>query len=264
MSDLRSRYDEHFSKRVESFVQTVGEINATGVPEAHLPLYGTGYEESLLKIGFIGVDTNGWGDKTTFMNAFIEAVKSDPKKAIHRYEEDFNELQFTGWTNNFGTAFWDMAFRLLAGLYDIPDWKTLKRREPENILRSFFWANANSVELYRDTPSKNKVPKDVWRRLKDASEKHLDSFETLIEVFLPDVVVIMNWEPSGHFMDVSLNWETLGDHLAFATHPAAKTQVFKTAHPTWLNQNDLYDPAVAEIIKKAKEDGLGNGSPRGA
>lgn len=259
MSDLRSRFDEYYSKRAKAFADAVKDIDAPGIPELHVPLYGSCYEQASLKVGFIGRDTKTWGCKTNGMNAFIKAVNENPIEAIHRLDKAIEDLEGSlGWTNRRGT-FGAMVMRLLAGFYEIPeDWKSLLRHEKHaTIRRSFFWANANSVECFQSTPRTNMVPLDVWQRVKKASEEHFDSLAALIEVFSPDVVIIMSSELTDRFNDVFLKWDdrTFGGHLAFAVHPATNTRMFWTDHPGWLNKNHLYDVVIEEIIKRVKMKG---------
>jgi hypothetical protein len=200
-----------------------------------------------LKVAVIGRDTRYWGD----MRHFIQAAKESPDEAILRGKGEFDALDFTGWTNNFGKTFWDTSMKILAGIHGVSDWKSLKRREEESVLRSFMWANVNSVERYEVTPQENQVPWDIWRKVKDASEEYLDSFKNILEIFTPNVVVLMNWDPGAHFIDFYIKWDEFGNHQAYAFYEPSKTHIIATAHPTWLNQNHLYDEAISGIIKKA-------------
>jgi hypothetical protein len=133
-STLRERYDSYYWPRAQSFVREILDLDVSGIPEPHLPLWGRSYEDSPTRIGIIGRDTLSWGD----MNDFVQAVNVNPKEAILRSEEEFDLLEFTEWTNNFGTTFWDTSMKILAEMHGVADWKRLKRREEELPLRSFF------------------------------------------------------------------------------------------------------------------------------
>jgi len=246
---LRIQFDQQYMKKVSNFADSVGDMNASGIPEPHIPLWGPLYEYAPLRVGIIGRDTRSWGD----LPEFLRTVKESPLKAIHRNENEFNSLAFTDWTNNFGKTFWDTSMKILAGLHGIADWKRLKRREELAVLRSFFWANVNSIERYAASPKSNGVSWDVWRKIKDASEKHLDSFSAILDIFTPHVVVVMNWEPGDHFLDLNIKWNNLGDHLIEARHEATGTYILAAAHPTWLNQNSLYDTTITRIVEKATQ-----------
>jgi hypothetical protein len=246
---LRERYDSYYLPRAQSFVREISDFDVSGIPEPHLPLWGRSYEDSPTRIGIIGRDTRHWGD----MNDFVQAVNVNPKDAIHRNKEEFDLLEFTGWTNNFGTTFWDTSMKILAEMHGISDWKRLKRREEELPLSRFFWANVNSVERFEVSPQENHVLWETWRKVKDASERYLDSFKALLEMFKPDVVFLMNWEPGDHFLDFEIHWYDFGDHQAYAHDALSNTHILATAHPTWLNRNGLYDKAISGIIGKAKQ-----------
>src|SRR5437899_2381608 len=133
MSIIRQRFDTAYSQRAIAFADAIKDMEASGIPEPHLPHWGKLYETSPLRVGIIGRDARSWGD----MNDFVRAVRIDPIAAIHRGDEEFDSLAFTGWTNNFGKTFWDTAMKILTGLHGISDWKRLKRREEETVLRSF-------------------------------------------------------------------------------------------------------------------------------
>lgn len=247
MLNLQARFDCFFAPRAVDFASAVGAIDPSGIPEPHLPHWGSLYENAPLKIGVIGRDTRSWGE----MKDFLDAVRVSSTEAVNRGRNEFDSLEFTNWTNNFGTTFWDTSLKILAGLHGIADWKRLKRREEETILRSFLWANVNSVERYEVTPKTKGVPYETWRQIKDASEQHFDSFNGILNIFHPDIVILMNWDRGEKFMDVVLDWEEFGDHLAYAFCETTKTHIFMTAHPTWLNQNYLYDGNIAAILSKA-------------
>lgn len=249
MGSILEDFRHSYSTRATSFVSQAKDFDTTGIPEPHLPHWGSLYENSPLKIGIIGRDTRSWGD----MPDFIRAVGDNPCEAIIRGKGDFDSLDFTEWTNNFGKTFWDTSMKILAGLHGVSDWKRLKRREEEDILRSFMWANVNSVERYEVSPQGNDVSWDTWRSVKDASEKSLDSFKNILEIFTPNVVVLMNWDPGSHFIDFEICWDEFGNHQAYALYKPTMTLIFATAHPTWLNQNNLYDEAIDGIIKKANQ-----------
>jgi hypothetical protein len=248
-STVRERFDTRYKGAVVSFVNEIEGLDASGIPEPHLPYCGLLYEEAPLKVGIIGRDTRSWGDMTNF----IDAVRSDAGAAIHRNSGELDGLAFTDWTNNFGKTFWDTSMKILAGMHGISDWKLLKKRQVEEPLRSFFWANVNSIERFEVCPKENGVPWETWRKVKDSSERHLDSFQGILEVFRPHAVFIMNWDPGDHFLDFEIQWENFGDHQASAYYEPTNTHIFATAHPTWLNQASLYDEAITGIIARANQ-----------
>jgi hypothetical protein len=249
MEKVLEEFCRSYGARVSAFVSEIENLDTTGIPEPHLPHWGRLYENAPLKVGIIGRDTRSWGE----LGDFVHAVKENPEEALLRGKGEFDSLDFTEWTNNFGKTFWDTAMKILAGLHGISDWKRLKGRKEERVLRQFFWANANSIERFEVCPQENGVPWNVWRKVKDASETHLDSLERILKLFKPDVVVLMNWNPGDHFLDFEVEWNHFGDHQAYAIYQPSQTHIFMTAHPTWLNQNHLYDEAISGIIKRARK-----------
>jgi len=249
MADLYQKFEAEFIPRIQAFIETVENLDTSGIPEPHFPHWGVDYADTPVRIGIIGRDTRSWGH----MPAFIEAVKSDPQQALYRGKGEFDALDFTGWTNNFGRTFWDTSMKVLAALHGVEDWKSLKRRELTAPLRSFFWANVNSVERFEVSPRANSVPWDVWRKVKSASEHHLDSFRAILDILRPQVVFLMNWDPGDHFLDFPLSWEEFGNHQAEAIDPVTGCVILATAHPTWLNQNRIYDEAIGGIIQRANK-----------
>lgn len=248
---LEQRFEVMFLPRVEAFSSSVAEVDGEGLPEPHLPLWGQEYESSGLRTMFIGRDTLTWGN----MNDFIQCANRTPSASLHRNKGEFDSLAFTDWTNNFGTTFWDTVLKILCGVHGIDDWKKLKRREHEDVLRSFVWANVNSVEKFEVTPAKNEVEWDRWKVFKDASETHIDSFQNLLNCFLPHLVVLMNWAPGESFMDVHLEWESVGDHQIKSFYDDTETHVFRMGHPTWMNRRSLLSPAISNIVQIAKQIG---------
>lgn len=248
--DIRALFSSRFQPRVRAFAREVGDIDTIGIPEPHLPHWGSLYGEAQIRVGIIGRDTRSWGA----MPEFIDAVRKDPVTALYRGKDEFDALDFTTWTNNFGTTFWDTSMKILAGIHGIEDWKRLKRQEEEIPLRSFFWANVNAVERFEVSPQENGVAWETWRKVKDAAENHLDSFRTILDVFAPHVVFIMNWDPGDHFLDFPIQWDEFGNHLAYAYDEVSGCHLLATAHPTWLNQNNLYEETIFGIIQKAKAE----------
>ena len=249
MSELNHRFEEALIPRVQKFVQKLEGLDVDRIPEPHLPHWGVDYETAPFRIGIVGRDTRSWGD----MPAFIEAVGLDTTKALYRGKGEFDSLDFTGWTNNFGKTFWDTSMKIIAALHGIDDWKSLKRQDITSPLKSFFWANVNSVERFEVSPKANGVSWDVWHQVKIASEEHLESFRTILDILRPHVVILLNWDPGDHFLDFPLSWNEIGNHQAKATDPATGCLILATAHPTWLNQNGLYDEALAGIIQNANK-----------
>ena len=78
MKVLREDYEEHYAQKISAFLAEVGETDGAGIPDPHLPLWGSKYETTPLRIAFIGQDTAYWGE----MNEFRDAAKEDLRSSI--------------------------------------------------------------------------------------------------------------------------------------------------------------------------------------
>jgi hypothetical protein len=124
--------------------------------------------------------------------------------------------------------------QFLAALHDIPDWRQLKRRQRDDILHTFVWAQTNAIEKWDATPSIAGADFQAWRTIKTASERHLDSFSAILNVFRPHLAIIMNWTVSDAYWDCSIHFQEIGDHVSYAFMESPGTHVFNIGHPTWL------------------------------
>ncbi len=122
---VKERFDTRYRPAIENFVNDIEGLDASGIPEPHLPYWGPLYETAPLRVGVIGRDTRGWGD----MTEFIECVRFDSLAALARHRDELDGLAFTGWTNNFGKTFWDTTMKILAAMHGVNDWKLLKKRQ---------------------------------------------------------------------------------------------------------------------------------------
>jgi len=247
--EIIQRYVAHYSKAVAAFIHEVGEVDASGIPEPHLPLWGSTYETAKLRTVFIGRDASCWGG----MPFFLESARNDIQTVIplKMRQKEFRD-DFVLWTNNFGTSFWDTARQHMAAIHHVADWKMLEEEKKNEILQSLVWANANSVELWTASAVKrwetkaSKAAKaskranfESWKRLKAASERQLDSFPAILEVFRPHLAIVMNWRISPNYWGSARKWEALGDHVNYTRDESYGTHVFHTAHPTWLSRKKM-------------------------
>ncbi|RYD69548.1 MAG: hypothetical protein EOP84_28245 [Verrucomicrobiaceae bacterium] len=95
METLLARYDAYYTSRAQNFASQVSP-EAYGIPAPHLPLWGSEYASTSLKIGVVGRDTRGWGA----MSEFIETALAVPETAIHRHQNGFDHFEFTKWTRS--------------------------------------------------------------------------------------------------------------------------------------------------------------------
>jgi hypothetical protein len=258
------RYNEQYKAAVTRFVQDkdICNLETKKICEPHLPLWGSEYESAELKLVFIGQDTKGWNTETGDIGTFIDAANHNVDAAIHRMQDRFRRLEFVNWgTNNFGKGFFDTVFKLLAAFAGMADWRELKRwrrlnpYNPPEILRSFLWANVNSIEKWNTARHKG-ANFSAWHAIKAASEKHLDSFEAILKVFRPDVAVITDWDVLPHYWgELRPQWEDLGRHVRFAliSFNNCQTHVFQTAHPGFLSRQKIHAETIKTIIDTWQE-----------
>lgn len=245
---LKKKYQENYCKRIESFINEIQDLNCEGIPELHLPLFGDGYEESDYKIAFIGRDTRSWGD----MSNFIPAAKESSENSLYRYSYIFDNFEFTKWTNNFGKTFWDTAFKVLSYVHGIDNWKEIKRKQHPQILNSFVWTNINSVELYESTPLKNNVNYEIWKEVKEKSEKYIDSFYNFFKIFSPKYAFIFTNEKKETFYDVFLEWKEISKLVEYCYYKKTNSHIFRISHPISLSMNKNYNLALENLEKAIK------------
>lgn len=234
------RFKNHYTEAVSHFLNDIKDVPAdafAGIPEVHLPCWGEKYDESPLRLAFIGIDTNEFGNID--METFISEAKNDPGSAITRYLQQ-EVADFRGSLQAYRKwKFMDTMMQFLATLHEIDDWKTLTQDQYAGVRHSFVWANANAVVRW---PVARKIKGggadyDTWQRLKNASEKHLDSLSAILNVFRPRVVIVMNWKhvPSGFWTNIPQR-EKIADHVLHvcAHNDSHATHVFQTTHPRWL------------------------------
>ena len=244
---LDNQHRAYYTPRIASFLEDVAGTNPTGIPEPHFPVWGENYASAPVKIAIIGEETRGWGE----MSHFLTQAQVAPIDACRGSEEEFRSFEFLNWTNNFGKTFWDTSLKLIAGVRGITDWKQLKRGEITQPLTEFLWANTHALEAYHVTAKHNHTKPEDWEVYNKASLEHFDSLKGILTTFQPDVMFILNWDLEGAFLDVALEWETLGSHQRSAYYKPTGTQIMHTAHPTWLNRKGLYDEALTNLINRA-------------
>lgn len=248
----RPLFIDTYKPLVKEFVNKIRTVQYDKIPEPFLPVHGQLYEAAKTRIAFVGMETRGWGNTTDFLNN----VDSNPEESIFRAFEEFDELKFRYWGNNFGNSFWDFNFKFLANFHGINDWKKVKQGQEEDILRSFAWCNTNSIERYHVTAQKRGVDYESWLRVKKAS-KMFDKAQYLLDVLKPNIMVIENWETSETWLSEGLNEniirQEIDDHLWYYFLPTTQTHILWTAHPTWLNKNRDFDNYIKYLVSFVKQ-----------
>jgi len=189
-------YKNRYIDLLTRFFDSLPAVDCSGIPAPHIPTVGELYEKAKYKIAFFGMETKGWGD----LEDLRTELNRDPEKAFDYLTEDFRELEFVNWTNNFGTSFWNFILLFLSRFYNIRDWKDLRTDETvQYILRTFMWGNTNSIERFGITAGPNGVLRKTWEIVKEKS-RLLDSAEHILETCPPDILLVLNWSESDKWL----------------------------------------------------------------
>ena len=166
------------------------------IPELFLPAWGNRYEESLLKIAFIGRDTASWGAD---IHKTIDRVCEGDWNGIFDQSE-FRALDYLGWGNGTRYSFWGFTLYFLAWLYGVENWEILKKKQHKDILSSFAWGNANSIERWDSktivkaragmSSEEQKAFNAIYGIVKNAS-RVFDDYSHFEKLLAPDVVFVM-------------------------------------------------------------------------
>ena len=242
---IKENFTRIYSPLANDFVDLIKDVNYNNIPEPFLPVIGSNYENSKLKFVFVGMETRSYGNISDFVNH----CKTNLEEALFREEEEFNDLDYTGWMSNFGNNFWAFVLKFLANYYNIDNWKKLKNQEYPEILRSFIWGNVNAIERFEITAQKKGVLYNDWIKVKQAS-KCFDKGQHILNATLPDFMIILNWTENEEWLTNGVNSgfikEEIQDHLLYYKLPDFKTHILWTAHPTWLSKNKDFDNFVKE------------------
>jgi len=259
---IKENFINIYKSLATEFINKIKNLKGMeGIPEPFLPVYGKNFEKVKCKIAFVGKETKSYGSITNFIEDFIK----HPENALFREEGEFDEFEFTNWTNNFKTSFWDFVLQFLAKFYKLQDWEILKEQQHTDILSSFAWCNTNAIERYEVSAQGKNVDYETWLKVKNASIV-FDNAEYLIKSLKPNVLIILNWEEN-------LEWLTknvvenikpieIGDHLQYYYLKNYDIHVYWTAHPRWLSANVGFDYIIDKIInditKKLEIESLNN------
>ncbi|MCH8535435.1 MAG: hypothetical protein LAT51_10235 [Flavobacteriaceae bacterium] len=247
------KFSIYYSELVTEFREDLNPENFDRIPEPFLPLYGEEYFNSEIKIMIVGIETRKWGD----MSEFINEANINPETTIFRNFKSFRNLDFLKWGNNFGRSFWDFNLKFLANFHEIDNWKTIKKSQRNDIAKSFVWGNYNSLEDFKVTAKKKGAKFTDWQIVKEKS-KIFDSSKHLLEVFEPNIILVLNWGMEDSWLresDDTLKKEVIGKYLIYYYLPKYNTHLIKTAHPTSLSNNrnidyDKFNKKITQILKE--------------
>lgn len=237
-----------FTPLVQEFVREVDllpHINTKGMPQPLLPLFGSGYERSALKLVIVGQDTKKWGD----LNDFIAAEKKKPGSTLRADLDEFRGRGFVKWGPR-RQNFWGFVMMTLAALYGHADWGVMKHGKLTEILNSFGWAETNAVELYGSTARGLGVPENYWSEVRKAAD-NFNRIRHIIETLRPNAVLILNKGLNMQPYFEGYRLETI-EKVGRMTHyrlPEVGVEVFHGPHPGSMNRIEGTGFFLDEIMK---------------
>lgn len=188
--DFRERYSNAYQPKVDNFFKGLSELalpyeELSGIPGLFLPCCGTLYDDSLLKIAFIGKETYGWNDS-------LASNLDQFKEGNYDVFDSINLFRSTGpkvWRNQF----WWYVTEALAVTYGLDAHQVLDKESETPLLKCFAWNNCYNIEFW----SSKGVDKDnlQWSSMcqiqKLVKNADISSIDTFIDVFRPNVIIQM-------------------------------------------------------------------------
>ena len=250
MQNLTERYLDYYTPLVQTFLQklesqTIPEIRE--MPEPFLPLFGKDYEQSALRIIFIGQDTNWWWD----LREFIEAEKACAGSRLRELLDQFRERPFTQ-SGKTRYTFWGFVMMTIAALHGRKDWQLMKAGAMVEILNSIAWGNANAIEFFESSAQKKGVPEQFWNQVRVAGEP-LNRFQHVVQTLAPRVVVLLHQglNSATYFGEYRLEKVSQQDGITHYQLPEIQIDVFQMPHPVSMKFHqgaDHFCTKLAELL----------------
>jgi hypothetical protein len=260
MDELK-KYEDYYKPLWEEFLNQIKNVDIENCPEPHLPIYGEYYSTSKYKIVFVGIDTAGSCSMAKYNceDGYIKIIQ-DWKK------EEFDELNYcclketvsdSGWAWKWN--FWRFIFQFLSKFYNInlEELKSSKSDKAKNILKSFVWANARSIERFSITAEGKNVNYDNWKKVADASAV-FDKAENILRIFKPNILILLNLSmvPDGWFPSEIGEPEILDtNYLRYYYLKNSNTHLYWTKHPRSLT-NFGFDAIIHKILQSIKSKNI--------
>lgn len=217
------------------------------MPEPHLPVIGMDYWHAKYKIAFFGIETNQWGD----MTSFVKEALANPENVSRRNQSSLDNLECLNWTNNFHSSFWDFIILFLASFYKVNVSDIRSGKYPE-LIRSIIWGNTNAIERYSLQAQNNGVDVEVYDKIKKQS-KIFDHASHLIDIVRPKVVLILNWGEDESWVinnKTDYHYYTLNKHMVYYYNRVTNTHIFQLHHPRSIFSRDGFPSIISELLEK--------------
>lgn len=255
LGSIKERQKEEYIPLIKDFIDQVKGLDVTGITEPHIPSIGEYYENCRYKIAFCGMETNGWGSLSNF-------VENEPYKIIQETNDTINDLEFLTWKKNDHATFWAFVLKFLSALYKLPYKELAEGKYPE-VLKSFIWANTNSIERFEVSAKDNGADKGMWEKVKEASLP-FDNLNHLINVAKPNIVFMLYKEaPEKFFLDMNngymgLNFQNKQTYFKqenseyrYYYRRDSDTHIFCLSHPTWMG---LHGKRIEYYVQRVIND----------
>ncbi len=250
MKNLTERYLEYYTPLIQEFIQQVELLPVPEIkdmPEPFLPLFGKDYEQSALRIIFIGQDTHWWRD----LREFIEAEKACPGSRLRELLDQFRERPFTqsGKTRH---TFWGFVMKTIAALHGRKDWELMKTGAMVEILNSIAWGNVNAIEFFKSSAQKRGVPEQFWNQVRLAGEP-LNRFQHVVQTLSPRVAILLHkgLNSATYFGEYQVEKISQQEGITHYRLPHIQVDVFHVPHPVNMKFNkgaDHYCSKLAELL----------------
>ena len=248
--NFEKTYAEYYMPLLKAYAENVTAQMApkafAGIPQPFIPAWGKNYWRSPVRMAFVGLETNGWGDLSTW----LQSVKDE--KWEHAFDvAAFQNLDYIGWTKGHRYTFWGFIMFFLAALTGVKNWEVLKWKQRPELLDDFVWGNATSIQCAKSI----KPPFDskAWQVAKTESAT-LDDFLHLKTLFDPKVVVMMcSKEAAQRYLRNADDRKLLLNHGGYVQlFDVGGTLVFRMPHPSNMKFNmraDYYAKILCDELQ---------------
>ena len=259
MSTLNDRRIAEYQTYISKFINDIQGVDPTGIPEPHIPVFGETYEKCKYKMVFCGMETYGWGELKNF-------IQNNPDELVTASDYTINELEYLKWRKNDHATFWGFILKFLSAFYKVDFQDIVNPQKYPDLLKSFIWANANSIERYEVTACKEGADQSSWLKVKEAS-KNLDNLNHIINVAKPHVVFILYKDADENFFlkegictkaygvntDDRKNYLRIDDKelgYSYYYRRDSDTHIFHMPHPRYFGVKYGFEKYISSILEK--------------
>lgn len=252
---LRQKMETEYAPKVRGFFADVEqnqfsdeELNA--VPALFLPSWGEAYSSSALKIVIAGKETYYW------INDFGDSLLSD-RNAVK--DDAYTPSVGCGTYRAAGPAvwfnvFWQYAAESIGKLFEQNKLDVLTKTS--EVLRSIAWFNGHAIETIasRGVASEHISPKRMQLLQNLADKNNLSSFESLISVFEPHIILYFyrdSYRMSKRNLNEASGCEFIrswGGNDAINEYRLGNTIILNMRHTSWMTRGNMKQKECADLI----------------